>query len=145
MSSPVQCLGPTSWFSAHILLDQRKVSPLDGSVMHCLRQVPANDSSHGVCLRSSRASQWFFWMILALFGHITRIDCRTRERMGSPLDGSFHDEIAFAGGVLAGLVLNSRTSVAGLARRSQFGEILEFDRRSSVSDGVTNLAAFFLE
>ena len=31
-------------------------------------QVPANDSSHGVCLRNSRASQWFFWMILALFG-----------------------------------------------------------------------------
>ena len=25
MSSPVQCLGPTSWFSAHILLDQREV------------------------------------------------------------------------------------------------------------------------
>ena len=44
--------------------------------------------------------------------------------------------VAFAGGALSGLVLNSRTSVAGLARRSQFGEILEFDRRSSVSDGV---------
>ena len=40
--------------------------------MHCSRQVPANDSSHGVCLRSSRASQWFFWLILALFGHITQ-------------------------------------------------------------------------
>ena len=44
--------------------------------------------------------------------------------------------VTFLGGALSGLALSSRASIASLARRSQFGEVLEFDRRSSFSDGV---------
>ena len=35
-----------------------------------------------------------------------------------------------------GLKLTNKAGVAGIARRAQFGELLEFDRQTSNSDGV---------
>lgn len=44
--------------------------------------------------------------------------------------------VTFNGGALDGLKLTNKASVAGIARRAQFGELLEFDRQTSNSDGV---------
>lgn len=44
--------------------------------------------------------------------------------------------VAFNGGALDGLKLTNKAGVAGIARRAQFGELLEFDRQTSNSDGV---------
>ena len=43
---------------------------------------------------------------------------------------------SFAGGSLGGLELGNKASVYGIARRAQFGELMEFDRRAANADGV---------
>ena len=42
----------------------------------------------------------------------------------------------FSGGALDGIELMNRPSVSGIVRRAQFGELLEFDRRTMGADGV---------
>jgi len=42
----------------------------------------------------------------------------------------------FSGGALDGIQVTNRVSVSSIARRAQFGELMEFDRQTGRSDGV---------